>query len=192
MEEVWRDINDFEGLYQVSNFGRVRSIDRDVTCSNGVVKRFKGKILKISKAKPGSFWDVYRRVKLCKHGKYKAVKIHRIVAVAFVANPNNRLYVNHKNGIKTDNYAENLEWVTSGENQKHGYKLGLCYANPLKGEDHPSSKLRESDVLEIRRIMNESSMTIKELARLYGVSPTLIGHIKRGTRWKHILYKEVK
>lgn len=103
-QEIWEDIKEYEGLYQVSNFGRVKS---------------KRKILKPRDCKG------YYIVGLCKNGKRKNFRINRLVAQAFIPNPNNYPCVNHINGIKTDNKVENLEWCTYSYNEKEAFRLGL-------------------------------------------------------------------
>lgn len=122
MEEIWRDIVDYEGLYQVSNLGRVRSLDRYVkTTPNGIetTRLHKGKILtpKINR---------YAQVALSKNGVPSYHYIHRLVAIAFIPNPDNKPEVNHINGLeKLNNCVDNLEWATRKENEQHKHANGL-------------------------------------------------------------------
>lgn len=111
MEEIWKDIKGYEGLYQVSNFGRVKRI---VEYKNRF-KEHNERILKLNKDKDG-----YCLVHLCKNGIAKCKKVHRLVAEAFIENPKNYEMINHKNEIKNDNRIENLEWcnVTYNNNYK--------------------------------------------------------------------------
>ena len=115
--ELWKDIKSFEGLYQVSTLGRVRSLDKyiDVKIRNvdKVLKR--GKILK-----PAYDKDGYLRVSLCKNGKRTNFYVHRLVAEAFIPNPLNLPVINHKDEVKDNNYPYNLEWCTDEYNTNYG------------------------------------------------------------------------
>ena len=117
--EEWRDIKGFEGLYQISSYGRVKSLERTVWNGKGYYKKSE----KIRKGYDNG--DGYLYVNLCKEGKRKQYRINRLVAMAFIPNPNNLPEVNHKDGNKLNNRADNLEWATRSENQKHAYKIGL-------------------------------------------------------------------
>lgn len=107
---MYKSIKDFEGFYEVNELGKVRSVDRIVECKNGSVRKIKGKDLKPQKHKKG-----YAIVSLKKNGIYKTMTVHRIVADAFVPNPDNLPEVHHKNHDKKDNRACNLQWVTNAE-----------------------------------------------------------------------------
>lgn len=120
MQEIWKDIEEFKGLYQVSNLGRVKSIDRTTIYNTGATRITKGKILSIGKNKLG-----YSQVSLSKHDKQHSRRVHRLVAEAFILNPDKKTQVNHINGNKDNNKVENLEWCTKSENELHAYKTGL-------------------------------------------------------------------
>lgn len=121
----------FEDLYEVSNKGRVRSVDRVFVRKNGRIQPVKGKILKQTKDKDG-----YCKVYLSNQGIEKNVFVHRLVAEAFIPNPDNLPQVNHINSKKDDNRVENLEWITNQQNVQHAYDFG----NGLKGLDHPNAR----------------------------------------------------
>ena len=112
--EEWRDIKGYEGAYQVSSYGRIRSLDRIVERKTGNYKH-KGRILKQNDDTHG-----YLKVNLTKHDKKKTFKVHRLVAQAFIPNPNNYTVINHKDENKTNNKVENLEWCTSKYNNNYG------------------------------------------------------------------------
>ena len=118
MEEGWRDIKGYEGLYQVSNYGRVKSLDYDGT----------GKARVLVSIYNGN----YNVVTLCKHKKHIQYLVHRLVAETFIPNPNNLPCVNHKDEDKTNNTVENLEWCDSQYNNSYGTK-GKRISNALKG-----------------------------------------------------------
>ena len=110
-EEVWRDVKGYEGLYQVSNMGRVKSLERK--------DRF-GRVIKERILEPAVTHNGYLRVGLHVDGKRKMLRVHRLVCEAFHENPDNKSEVNHVNENKTDNRACNLEWSTRTENCNHG------------------------------------------------------------------------
>lgn len=107
MKEIFKDIKGYEGAYQISNFGNVRSLKRNI-------------LLRQSPDRKG-----YLHIILYKNNKSKVGRIHRLVAETFIPNPENKPQVNHKDGNKLNNCVNNLEWVTNSENQKHAFKLHL-------------------------------------------------------------------
>ncbi len=119
--EEWRSIIGFEGYYEVNNFGDVRSIDR-LILRDGT----QGNMVRKGQArKPHVTPKGYLRIQLSKNGEYHNFQVHRLVAEAFISNPENKPEVNHRNGNKQDNHVDNLEWVTTSENQIHAYGNGL-------------------------------------------------------------------
>lgn len=129
--EIWRDVEGYEGDYQVSNFARVKSL-----------RRKKTKIIKLDIIHTG-----YLRATFYKDGKTKSHYVHVLVAKAFIPNPENKSDVNHINGVKTDNRVENLEWTTRSENIIHAFANGLS----KKGCEHGRAKFTAEQVREIRR-----------------------------------------
>lgn len=119
-EEEWRDISGFEGYYQVSNLGRVRSLDRENVRYGKGYRTIKGRILKQLLAGRG-----YCYVNFSVDGVYSRHYVHRLVANAFIRNADNKQEVNHKDGNKLNNTVSNLEWVDSSENNKHAWDIGL-------------------------------------------------------------------
>ena len=113
--EIWKDIKGFEGIYQISNQGRVRSLDRVVIFKNGASRKYKGQILSKMISKYG-----YERVDLRMNGKHKIYSVHRLVAEAFIPNPEGKETVNHKDENKQNNCVDNLEWMTIKENSNYG------------------------------------------------------------------------
>ena len=187
MSEIWKDIEGYEGIYQVSNIGRIKSFDRMVS-NKGKPYIIKGKIMAqyVRRSKNLKQGDGYFAVGLRKEKKQKGYFVHRIIALAFIPNPLNKPTVNHKDGNKLNNNINNLEWATHQENTKHAWKNGLCYSNSVHGEEHYRSKLTENDVLFIRECSETNEMSTLELSIKYDVSRSHINRIKRNAQWKHL------
>lgn len=116
--EIWKAVNGYEGWYEVSNFGNVRSVDRVIINSDGVKRLWKGKILKPIKDRYG-----YLVLNLYKNSKIKKITVHRLVAQAFILNSDNMPEVNHKDEDKTNNHVGNLEWCTRLYNLTYGTRI---------------------------------------------------------------------
>lgn len=159
MDEEWRSINMYEGKYEISSLGRVRSISSS-----------RGKILKQGINKGG-----YLHVGLFHKGFASTQKIHRLVAIAFLPNSNFYIAVNHVDGDKKNNCVSNLEWCTNSENTIHAFKIGLMKG--LKGSNNPMSKLTEVEVREIRLLYSTNKFTLLELGSRYNVKYNTISRI---------------
>jgi len=173
--EIWKDIEGYKGLYQISNLGRVKSLKR---------KEIFGKKTRIRNEKylnQAIHKSGYLFVSLSKNNFTKNFMVHRLVILSFIKNTQNKPQVNHKNGIKTDNILENLEWVTASENRIHAYKIGLCKPN---GENHHLAKLTENQVRKIR--YEHKNLTQKEIAKIYNIKQVTVSDIRRNKNWKHI------
>ncbi|EJQ77732.1 NUMOD4 motif-containing HNH endonuclease [Bacillus toyonensis] len=167
MTEIWKSLRGIiEGgeSYEVSNFGRIRSVDRIGICG----RNFKGRELKPATSKKG-----YKLVCLAHEGTGKTYRLHRLIALAFIPNVEDKPEVNHINGVKDDNRVSNLEWSTSQENSRHAFDNGLV---PIKqGSNHHRAKLSEDDVRFIRE--NYLEITQKKLAEMFNVSASIINKI---------------
>ena len=121
MTEIWKDIQGYEGVYQVSNMGNVKSLKRTWFSGRGLCsKKTKAECFITQAIRNG-----YLSCVLTKNGIQKQHSVHRLVAAVFIPNELNKPQINHKNGVKTDNCVENLEWSTPSENSKHAYDSGL-------------------------------------------------------------------
>ena len=127
MEEIWKDIEGYEGLYQVSNYGNIKSLSKVVKNAYGV-HRTEDKIFKPQTKKNG-----YLQIQLSKNGKQKHYKVHRLVALTYIANPNNYPCVNHKDENKLNNHVSNLEWCTYEYNTNYGTRNKRA-SEKLKGK----------------------------------------------------------
>ena len=177
-EEIWKDVVDYKGIYEVSNFGNVRSVDRIITYKNGVKVPYKGELKSQVVDKYG-----YNYVSLYENQRHKQGMVHRMVAQAFIPNPEKMPQVNHIDGDKLNNSLENLEWVTPQENLAHAKETGLLEG--VSGEGHYKSKLKESDVKETRE-RSKNGETYQSLADEFGVVKSTIGFIVNRQTWGHI------
>lgn len=175
--EVWNDVVGYEGLYQVSNCGRVKSLARYVDYGHQKAFR-KERVLAKSIDKDG-----YELAGLSKLSKSKLAKVHRLVAQAFIPNTKDLPIVNHIDGVKNNNSVSNLEWVNNSENIQHAYDSGLAKAN--KGAECGAAKLSEQQVLEMRRLATQGIMH-KDIATKFGISKRGIHNIISRKSWSHI------
>lgn len=188
-KEYWKDAAGYEGLYEISSLGRLRSCDRVTTGKNGTARKLKGKIMKTPLTVSG-----YPHTALVKDGKKKTHTVHRLMALTYLPNPECKRTVNHIDGVKTNNLLSNLEWATDKENSKHAWDMGLSKPiNPNKngnrqGENLSYSVLTESDVVFIRKNCkkNGGNVRIVEMCEMFGVTSATISSVIDETNWKHI------
>ncbi len=181
--EIWKDIPDYEGIYQASNKGRIRSVDR-ILPKGGGLQRLKGLVLRPNLT-GGWKNNKYMQVTICKSGKTKKEYVHRLVWLTFRGPIPHPLEVNHIDGVKTNCRLGNLEVGTRKDNMDHAFANGLAF--PFKkGSESFGSKLVEKDILVIRKRIQNGDVQA-EIARDYGVDPQTITCIKQGKTWKHVL-----
>jgi len=170
LSEIWKNVVDYEEIYQVSNLGRAKSFHYDAG---------NGRVLKTQNG-------TYPQVTLCRDGNREQVSMHHLISKAFLGPaPSPDYEVNHKNGDKYDNRVENLEWVTRSENERHAYRV-LGREAP-RGEAHKSSKLTRYDVQRIRILYATDQYSHRELGKMFGINHRAIGRIIRYERWRHVL-----
>lgn len=177
MEEIWKDIPNYIGFYQVSNFGNVKSLDRFVKRSPSGYNK-KGIMLKLHINNNG-----YAIIDLKINKTRRKKTVHGLVAAAFIGKRPDGFDLNHINGIKTDNRPENLEYLTRSDNMKHAFSIGL---RSNVGENSSRAILTENDVQNIRTIYTDGKYTHRSLAKKYGVSKGAITAILLRYNWKHI------
>lgn len=173
--EVWLPVVGYEGLYEVSNQGRVRSIDRDFVTKSGKRYRRKGKIISFAVKKNGF---PYKRVSLSKQGWQSMHFVSRLVLTAFVGPPKPGEQACHNNSDPSDNRVENLRW----DSPKGNYKDRVKNNTHPTGAKNPNKKLAEEDVLFIR----SSKLPAKVLGKLFNVSPEYIYNIRSKITWRHV------
>lgn len=179
-KEIWKNIIGYEGSYQVSNLGRVKSLARKKSNQYNSFDK-KEMILKPRYSTKG-----YIHAMLYKDGKSKSFCVHRLVLSAFDRLPKGKEQCNHINGIKDDNRLENLEWTNNSDNQLHAFRMGLN--KPRRGEDNNKSKLTGKQVKEVRKDykFGVKGFGATILAKKYNVSKQAILKIVRNEHWKHL------
>lgn len=160
--EIFKDVENYEGYYQISNLGRIKSLQRFAKNHSGFKKVLKERYLNPIITKTG-----YYVVSFKKDGIKKTFKVHRLIAIAFIDKVEGKEFINHKNGIKTDNRIENLEWCSIAENNIHSRQTGLTNQD---GYNSSSSKLTEQQVIFIR----SSGLSLKQLAFMFKVGFTTV------------------
>lgn len=175
---IWKPVVSFEGLYSISEYGDVKSLDREVLHYKGGVNRIKGKTLKTPLDRYG-----YKKVVLFNKGKRTYTTVHRQVAIAFIPNPNNLPEVNHKDSNKLNNHKSNLEWCTTEFNSEHAHENNLIDYNKISGINHYNTKLSEKDLKEVRRLLKTNMKQI-DIARKFSTSKSAISRIKLGISYK--------
>jgi hypothetical protein len=166
MIEQWKDIVGYEGLYQVSSLGRIKSVDKVCGKRRGIVK---SKMIAIQDNGNGYF-----NAALYSNGKMKRIYVHRLVADAFLGKENGKEYVNHIDGNKSNNSLSNLEWCTRSENMKHAYDNGLAVQYERSGTKNPAARV----VIDLQSgVFYE---TMKEVSELYKISVSYLSSMLNG------------
>lgn len=152
MEEIWKEIPNYEGYFEVSTLGNFRSKDRIIKYKQSGTRNYPGKSLKVEVMQDG-----YSRIVLMKEGVKKRYMCHRLVAETYIPNPDNKPYVNHIDGNRSNNCVENLEWCTQSENERHSVDV---LGKSMKGETAPKA---------VRCIENDTIYkSMSEAVRLIG------------------------
>ena len=184
-KETWKDIPNYVGFYQISNLGNVRSLEREITRRDGLIKRFHSQRLR-----PGIASNGYLTVSLSKNGIGTTYLIHRMIGDAFILNTKNKAEINHKDGNKLNNSISNLEWVSSSENSIHAHKSGLIiftserrhnHSISKKGIKNPASKLTEKDIIDIKSLLETKKQ--KEISAIYNINQSVVSRIKNNKTW---------
>ena len=193
MKEIWKDIKGYEGLYQISSFGNVKSLDRYIINKNGDKQYFPGKYL------TQGIGDSYLKVTLSKNNKQRTFRVHILVARTFIPNPENKPEVNHIDGNKKNNKVNNLEWNTRSENELHAYRNGL--AKPSNKQKQAVAKYAKENYSKkvVQYSLNGEFIkewnSMHDVWRELGIRPSYICRCCKGLRnqtygyiWKYKQY----
>lgn len=203
MQEIWKDIKGYEGLYQVSNFGEVKSLERPYINQYGKYGLKKEKILNkkiVCFDKNKKEIQGYYAVNLSNKDRGKWKRLHIIVATAFLKNPENKKEINHKNGNKLDNRVENLEWVTHKENCLHAWKTGLHKneeerIRKIKEKNKILKKITKDMILDIFKncVFGDKQKNAHYFAGKYGIALQTVCNIKnlKNETYKRIVKEEL-
>ena len=173
MKEIWKDIPGYEGCYQASNLGRIKSLERKIEYNNQEDRILKEKIMKLNPTSRG-----YIRISLCKKGRSRSHFVHRLIVSAFIGESN--LQVNHIDGVKTNNNIDNLEYVTPQENVSHAVETGLIKNNSKINKVHIIKDYQSGYRLrELEKKYHTSHHDIRKILIENGVSIESIGERRR-------------
>lgn len=172
MKEIWKPIKESNGIYEVSNLGRVKSIERKDRLGRPVKERI---------LKQAVNHNHYMQVMLCIDCKRINYVVHRLVAEAFIPNEENKPYVNHIDLNRSNNVVTNLEWCTQKENLQHAVRMGVS----PKGERNSQAKLTREQVLEILKL-SDTGIRSEKLGYMFGVSGRQVRNILNNIKWKHV------
>lgn len=179
--ELWKSIEGYEGFYEVSSYGRVKSLKRSMI-GKKLNKRFNDKIISQALSKKNSYYHVL----LHKLGTRKNMLVHRLVALAFIEKPFKDVEVNHKDGNKLNNNVNNLEWVTKSENNIHARRLNLV--DQAIGERNGAAKTTTASVYSIRDMIAEGILP-SVAGKLFGINKRTVRDMCNGSTWTHIDYR---
>lgn len=174
--KAWKAVEGYEGKYEVSSCGEVRSLRRAVNSKGAATQRMTGgKLMRLTTMTAG-----YLYVNFSVDGRRRMHAVHRLVAAAFIGPIAQGMTVNHKDGIKSNNTAENLEIVSHAANLEHAVGIGL---RRVKRDDNPNSKLTVRQVNRIKKLLALNVLSHREIGAMFGVKGPAIWKIASGRHW---------
>lgn len=177
MEEIWKDIKGYEGLYQISNYGNIKRFYKNT--------QKRSVLFKILKPQQTTKYG-HLNIRLYKNNKWEIFYVHRLVLEIFVGPCPFGMECRHLDGNPRNNRLENLCWGTRIENMRDSIKHGTRYKPNVRGSKHHRSKLKEEEIKKIKKLLKENKLKMREIAKLFNVSIGCISGIKYGQSWKHI------
>lgn len=187
MEEQWKIIAKFP-RYLVSNLGRVKRQAHERINANGQTVQMPEKFMK-TRAMPNNKYPSYAAIGVDlrkERGERKTVRVSRLVATAFIPNPDNLPVVNHIDNNPANNRADNLEWTTMKGNSQHCIKSGRAYTGDQKGINNGRCKHSEEQIKQAKRLLAERKFSHQEIANATGITKSAVSELSCGRRWKHI------
>lgn len=177
LDEYWLPIEGYENFYEVSNWGRIKSLEKIVSYNNGQMRLYEEKILKLNPS------NGYRTISLVKEKIKTTAMVHRLVGLAFIPNPDDKPFINHEDGDRSNNYYLNLSWSTNSENQLHSYNV--LGNKAVRGEDNGASKLSSMAVHFIRNLY-ATGISQNEIGSQFGVCQEAVRKIVYKKTWAHV------
>lgn len=174
--EVWKPVQGYEGLYEISNLGRLKSPQKVVNGKEGRLHTLKERMLNPRVNQTG-----YYHTALYKNGKPKWYTVHRMVALSWIDNPENKPHINHKDSNRLNNRVDNLEWCTHGENMKHGFLYGN---KTQKGEKNNAAKITREIAEAVRALYAEGNLTQWQVGERFGLARCHVKDITTHKIWK--------
>lgn len=183
MAEQWKDLMGYEGYYQVSNHGKVKSLDRIIHDGKPGERKIKGGVMRLNVVGTGYITVSLYQPDIQRCNEY----VHKLVLLMFEGFPPTTEHeCNHKDGNKQNNHISNLEWVTKSENNRHAFNVLGRKAISNPGEANGNSKLTEGNVLEIRELYSTGDYRQQELGEMFNISSRHISEIICRKYWRHI------
>jgi hypothetical protein len=179
--ETWKDVPGWEGLYAVSDLGRVKSLKRPMVSPNPGITYYKDKILRQQHVR-----NEYLRARLCRDGKVFNFLLHRLVGLSFIPNEKGYKEINHIDGCKHNNKKDNLEWCNRSQNIQHAFDTGL--AKGIKGFKW-AAKLTKKQVIKIK-ILLEKDIDHAYISESFGISRRTVRDIKSGRTWSDVIIED--
>ena len=182
VDEMWSAIPGFEGWYEISTWGNVKSLDRQIIYKNQTIRWYKGKTIKLTKDLRGN-----PQVTIHKNNCMKSFKLSRLVALVFIPNVENKPHVHHKDGDILNNHVSNLEWITPENHIEKHRLMGRYLLKSGENGVSPRKRFLETDIRLMRNLYKSQNYTQTELAKQFNCNVSVISSILNYRTWKHLI-----